>query len=423
MDTTTLESLLQEAAAAAEARNYWAAIDSYTQLLARTSPESGDAEVHRMRLAALSRRGELLRQLGEHEAALAGFNQYYLEAGSSSDAVEALVSIGAQHSQMGNYSKAMEALHEGQHLAQALNLTPGRAKTLYHIGLTNYRLGRIEDALSNLYKALALFQQLEDRFYLMRTWNTIGITHHQAGEIDKAIHAYKIAVEYARYYAPNYTATTLSNLGESYQDLFDMAQAVNYHREALRLVEPLKLESTEADLRRNLGVDLCALGELEEGVALLYQALRISRSTGNPEIEMQSLYSLALAELERNHDSVAREHIRELAEMAESSKARVYLARANYALGLYHKKQGNFSAAEEAWHQSLFQAHETAQRLLLWRIHASLGDIAPNQALADVHHRIAAEVIQQIAEPIEDEAVRAVFLNSAPIQAVLTPHT
>ncbi|VAW34309.1 hypothetical protein MNBD_CHLOROFLEXI01-2610, partial [hydrothermal vent metagenome] len=84
---------------------------------------------------------------------------------------------------------------------------------------------------------------------------------------------------------------------------------------------------------------------------------------------------------------------------------------------------GNLSTAEEQWHQALFLAHETENRMILWQLHAALAQIAELPNLATVHIRIAAEVIYQIAEPFTDEALKTGFLTAVPVTAVLNKLT
>ena len=81
---------------------------------------------------------------------------------------------------------------------------------------------------------------------------------------------------------------------------------------------------------------------------------------------------------------------------------------------------GNKGTAEELWQRAIFLAHETENRVLLWQLHAALAQIAKLPSLAAVHNRIAAEVIQQIVEPFTDEALKAHFLEAAPVTAVLS---
>ena len=95
------------------------------------------------------------------------------------------------------------------------------------------------------------------------------------------------------------------------------------------------------------------------------------------------------------------------------------MARSLYALGLVAQAQADPNTAEEVWQQALYLAHETERRMLLWQLHASLAEVARNDSLAQVHYRIAGEIIRQIAEPIEDERLCQSFLTAVPVQTIL----
>jgi tetratricopeptide (TPR) repeat protein len=425
MNLTHLNQLMQNAAVSNENQQYRRAIDWYTDLLSVTDPHLDDPEVKEMRLTALRERARLLHMVGEREAALACYEQYYLEAGTSHHAVEALVLIGTQCAHMGRHQQALAAQKEALQLAEALNYTAGRASAFGGMGVTLYYMERMEEALSMMQKALAINIQLENQFAQARNWNNIGIAHIHNGEIDKAIQAFEESLQLVGQMGEQDSNLVMlavnihSNLGECFQYLFDMEQALVYHQEGLALVAQKNLSSSiSTDLMRNMGVDLVHLGRAQEGIDYLRRALAACDETNQPDVQHQTLYSLSKAELEHGNLEEARRHAEQLRTLAEARGARGYQAQALHALGLYQQKIGKTAVAEQLWQQALFLAHETGQRVLLWRLHAALADIA-TPALRGVHSSIAADVIQQIAFPIVDETLRAKFLNAPPVRRIL----
>jgi tetratricopeptide (TPR) repeat protein len=275
--------LLKQAAEAAERKDYWQAIELNTEVLAHTSPRSQEAAEKVLRLTALRERGTLFNVLGEQEAALASYEQYYLEAGTSKHAVDALILIGNQRTYMAHLDLAMAAHQEALQLAEALNYTAGRANALGGAGLVNYHLGRFEDAISNYKKSLSLLEQVGDQAEQARCWNRLGMSHARLGELDKAINDFRessqliLKIMTRDLNALQTGVNALNNLGECYQLLFDMKQARTHHEEGLKLVAAMNLTSLEADFSRNLGVDLFYLGQVEEGIAYLERSLAVSR--------------------------------------------------------------------------------------------------------------------------------------------------
>ncbi len=421
---TDPNELLKQAALAAERKEYWDAIGLNTDVLFHTDPHTQDLDEKEMRLTALRERGALFSALGEQEAALASYEQYYMEAGTSQHAVDALVFIGNQHTYMARPGRAMEAHREALQLAEALNYTAGRANAWGGTGMVNDHLGRLEEAVSNYQKSLALLEQVGNREEQARCWNRMGISHARLGELDKAINDFRessqliLKIPTRDLTALQTGLNALNNLGECYQNLFDMEQALTHHQEGFKLVKTMNLPSMENDLSRNLGVDLYYLGRIEEGITHLEHALQVSRDANTPDIELQSLYSLAIAEIQRGNVGVGQAYAQELIELAKARKTRGYQADGFHAIGLAHKELGEIEAAQQVWQQSLFLAHETGRRMLMWQVHAGLASVAPNNSLADVHNRIASEIILQILDPIEDETLCQTFLDAEPVRAI-----
>ncbi len=419
MDVTQLSRLLEQANAARDKQAHDTTTRLYAELIAQTAGHTDDPQVREFRLAALRENGRLQRLLGHQEAALTCFQQAYLDAGSSEQAVDSLALLANQHNSMGNYDDAMQACREALHLTEALNYSAGRAAAFQVLGRTYAQQGRPEEAVNNLQKALALFEQIGNRTEVARTYNWIGIGHMEQWRLDKAIHAFQCALENAAAISDVLRSTILNNLGECYQYLFDFEQALAYHQTGLSLIQKLNYTSPEDDLLRNLGVDLYHLGQVDEGIAHLYQALHMSEANGNQDIRLQVYDSLVYAELERNRPDIAMQYAQTLRVEAEKLKARQYVARALFGLGLVYQNLGESVTAEQYWQQALFLAHETHQQNLIWQLHAGLAQIVGIAPLAETHNRIAAEVIDQIVYPIEDPDLRQKFLAAPSVRAVL----
>lgn len=419
MNTAQLAQLLDQAEAADKKHEYEQAIRLYTRVVEQTEGTEIDPITREIRLAALRKNGRLHRLSGEFEAALACYEQYYLDVGSGEQAVDALSLLANQLNHMGRYDEALKASREALALTEALNYALGRATAFQNIGRAYAHLGRTEDSERSLRKALALFEQVDEKKEIARTCNWLGISLIDQGYLDKGIYAFQQALMLSDHISGVQKATILNNLGECHQLLFDMERALAYHQQAMALTTSLQINYLEADLTRNLGVDLWHLGELEEGFAYLQKSLTVSQKTGQQDIRLQTLAALAEVELVRGHIEAALQYAETLKSEAEEYKARHYQARGFYALGLCYQYQKETVKAEQMWHQALFLAHETNQLGLLWCIHAGLAEVVSVSALAETHYRIAAEVIDQITYPIEDETLRTTFLNAPPVKAVL----
>ena len=420
METDHLLDLLNRATAARNGQANDAAMQLYAELIAETEGGVADPQVREIRREALRENGRLHRLLGHQQAALACFQQIYMDAGSGEQAVDALALLANQYNGMGRYDDALQACREALELTEALNYSAGRAAAFQVLGRAYAHLGRTEDAINNMQKALALFDQINNRTEVARTNNWIGVVRMDQWHIDKAIQAFQRALQESAHISDVLRATLLNNLGECYQYLFDFEQALAYHREALDLIIQTHFTSPKDDLLRNLGVDLCRIGQMDEGLAYLHDALQLSETNGDQDVRLQVLDSLVYAELESGRPQVAMPYAQTMRLEAERIKARHFEARALYGLGLCYQQLEEAVAAEQVWQQALFLAHETHQQNLIWQLHAGLAQIVGIAPLAETHNRIAAEVIDQIMYPLEDVQLREKFLAAPAVRAVMT---
>lgn len=417
---STFEQQIERAKIAAEDGRFWDAVEQYTEILAKTDPQASEPSTKEVRLVSLKERGNLLSQLGEQVAALAAYEQYYLEAGTSQQAVEALVLIGNRSRGLAQYTRSLAACQEALELSQALNYTQGRAKALAGLGGTYLLQGDVSLAENYLNQANALFEQLEDDVGQYHSSNQIGIAYATTGHLDKAIQAFQKSLKLARALSRRISmASALNNLGECYQILYDTEQALACHQEGLGIAEAANFRLLEADLCRNLGLDLAQQQKWADSEAYLQRAYKLAQEIRSPEIYLNTLFALARVKLGQG-DAAGRQYAQNLLTETEPGQSRWHRANGLYVLGCFEQREGNLSMAEELWQQAIFLAHETENRFLLWQLHAALARISKLPNLASVHNRIAAEVIHQIVEPFGDDPLRETFLNAAPVAAVLT---
>lgn len=420
MVAATYSQKIEQAREASADGRFWEAVELYTEVLGNTDPQTSEVNVKTARLVSLKERGDLLSELGEQIAALAAYEQYYLEAGTSQHAVEALVLIGNRSRGLGQYGRSITACQEALDLSTALNYTPGRAKALSALGGTHLPQGEVTLAISYLNQANALFEQLNDTYGQAQSSNQIGIAYATTGNFHRAIQAFEKSLMLARQFGrPGGLIASLNNLGESYQMLFATEKAIACHQEGLELAESAEFRMFEADLCRNLGLDLVQKEQWGEGKTYLERAKRLAQEIRAPEIYLHTLYALARSGIAQE-DSEARTYAQELLDATtEPGRSRWHQANGLYALGCFEQLAGNLPKAEELWQRAIFLAHETENKVLLWQLHAALAQIAQQPSLAAVHNRIAAEVIQQIAEPFTDQTLKSGFLAASPVAAVL----
>lgn len=420
MVPTQIETLFQQAETAVKANQFWQAAELYTEVLAETSPKTNDPEIKEIRLATLRERGRLLGLMGEQMAALYAYEQYLREAGNGVHAVNARVAIAEQCSRLGQYERALAVAQEAFDLSDSIDYKVGSAQALASLGSIYVMMGRTEEAADKLSQATTLYEQVGDVPGQVRSLTEKGVAYGGSGQYDKAMDVFTISLKLARQMnRQDRYIITVNNLGECYRHLYAFEQAIAFHEEALALAQKSRLRYVEADILRNLGLSMRELGRMDEALDYLRRALAICEESENLDMELHTLYGLSITEAQNGELETAVIHSQRLYDQSEADNLRGHKARALYAQGIVAQAHGYPHSAEELWHRALFLAHETDRRALLWQIHASLAQIAENEGLALVHYRIAGEVLRQMAEPIENEALRETFLNAPPIKHIL----
>lgn len=418
IENPSLQELLDQATTAERIeRNYPRALSIYQTILARI-PDPFEPLYHEIRLRTREKLGSLLFRLGKAQDALAQFEAYRNESLNPLERIKGLSLIGNLLSLLGRLEEAVRVLNEALLLAEDQDITV-QAPAHLSMGISLYESGKLTEALASFEKAMAGFQITDDREQMLRVCNWQGLAYYQLGQTTQAIKSFQEGLQLARQVGVRATAILLNNLGEVHQDLYDVEQALEYHTEGLKLAESTKLAGNITDLARNVGIDLVYLGQVEEGLAHLYRALTLSDESGRDKAKLRALYALSRAEAIAGNLAMAKTHGQVLLELAREKNARVYEAEALYALGVCASLSGDAMQANEYWQQASFLAHETEQRMLLWQIHAKMAAAAPAD-MADVHYRIAAEVIEQLIQPIADKRLREKFLSNPLVKTVLT---
>ncbi len=419
--TNTFQSLLRDIRAALGRADYAAAeakcgeaMPLVEQLPASSRP-AGQVDL-------LELRSELYQFQYKYDEAMADLEAMLAAAPTRVRVLEAEALIGYVCVLRGRYDEAVEKLSAVE--AEARSLGAARAQALAWRGMGNvaWRRGNTDEALRCLSQALDMFRKLDDVEMQMRVLRFLGHARYDRGEYDRAIKSHQECLNLALALKnQRVAAMELNNLGECYQAMYNMERALENHTRSLAMREELGIDPGP-DVIRNLGVDLIALGRYDQGLPRLQDALQRARAQGNADFIMQALNSLGRAHLAMKQAAEAAAVGHELLKMAEQvGGANVHRSQALLILGLACLAQGQAQPAHAHLQNGLFAAQASrSSGALLWELHAGLGEASPSPMLAEVHFRIAADLIMQTAAAIEEDGdLRTQFLNHPDIRKIL----
>ncbi|MGQ9467249.1 MAG: tetratricopeptide repeat protein [Anaerolineae bacterium] len=414
-----VRQLLRRAREETASGHYHQAVQRTTEGLDLLDSLPSSPEREHLRWELLLHRGRARFLMGDY-AGLADFQTVRDRSPDPVQRAEALIGVADCHNGMGSYAVAEEEYQTALQEAEASRSDICRIRAWIGLGTLCWKQGRIEEAIRILNQARSALQRTPDLHELGRVLLGLGIAYDFAGQIEEAIAAYEDALKCFRSLQDGHrTAATLNNVGEIYQELRDLERALRYHEEAIRLASQSGADRVSIDITRNLGVDMLLMGRYSEAMLALNQALSRARAIHDKDLALQALYNLGDAFLRQGEVDRALAIAGELADEAAAIRSELHAARAQLLQGRAYLARGDRSTAQNILQAALGHAHAIPSRWLLWQLHAALGRATNDPQIAQVHFRIAADFIHQIADPLSDPNLRSRFLSQPEIQTVI----
>ncbi len=427
MDAEKLAQLLEQAQNNETNRQYEDAATLYEEIIANTGPNSPDEKIRKIRLKALGRVSELYTYLvsEKYDEGLAHAEQYQAEAMEYKDKRDALFNIGEYAFHFGDNKRSLATYRAVLDLIETEKDETALPRAYNSLATAYIAVGRLEDATNDYLKAIDKYTQLGDKgeHGKANTWNRLGLVYLEQGEISKAINAHE---KFLKYYQETFKEdvqslmTAFNNLGEGYLMAYDLPTALHFFQQGLAYGKEGTYLHVTADLQRNIGVVYSLQGDSKNALKNLNHALKLSEASANVHIQVQVLYSLALAEFEAGKNESAFAHAQSLLNIAGTGSASTHYANAIHLVGIYYQQKGQPQVAEKYWQEAIYIAHEAKQRRLLWQLHAKMAEIASTPDLAQVHLKIAADILERMVEGIDDPILQNTFRRAKPVQAVLS---
>lgn len=221
--------------------------------------------------------------------------------------------IGAIHNKLGNVRQAQfrleEALEENYRALRIFERTgpPAReAIILNNIAILQSNMRRYKDALATHYSALAIRARIGDEQGVAESQGNMANVQLQLGDTTAARASYeKAAAYFRRNDLQRELAIQLHNLAGLLAAQGDRERAIPMYAEALAIRERIGEQKAIASTLTSFGDLYLRTGRRSAAGGLLWRALRLSRTTGARNEEMQALLELARFHALENHGDSA----------------------------------------------------------------------------------------------------------------------
>jgi tetratricopeptide (TPR) repeat protein len=272
--------------------------------------------------------------------------------------------------------------------------------------------------------------------YYMETLFFYGLALGEQGRYQEAIRVLEEGREFGLKSGERYNTPKLTNsLGWAYHELCHFAKAIEYNHLALDSIQELlgpgtsNLFEIEAQTRINLGENYLMTGDVQkarENLELVYD------NTNNPAYfyvrtrwKPRCLLGLGELWLQTGDADKAESFLSELFEHQWTDKFpyKKYQVRAWRLRSDILSARGRMKEAEIELTRALTQVNQLGNPTLLWKTHQAVGNLLLKRGKnkdAKAQFQTALKVVQDIAEGLTDLALEEGYLQSDPIQELIS---
>lgn len=400
------------------------AVDDFTEMLeqARTlnSPEQESAALNALtitlfyshRLDEITARADEILRTAERSQ-------------SPALRIEALQVLALKHLGDGELGQAKPMLDEIIGKARTLNHKPVLLTGLAWRGILHFFQSEYALAEEMLKEVRSLARELHDSFLLLESYFVLGITYGNQGRISEALATLQEGIETAERYGDEFWSPRMPNcIGWVYRESQAFEQAMKYNQQGLDVGRSKGVLEAQANSLINLGTDHRHSGESEKTLGAFSEVENIFRQDSWFRWRYNIRLQAGTCEhwLAQNDLVQAEEYARRLLETATHYEAHKYIAVAHKLLGEISMARNDLVTAEAELNTALAQLQTHPVPVVEWKTLASLGRLraqagdysGEQQAFAQ-----AEATIGKIADGINDDELRMVFLNSSAVREVI----
>jgi tetratricopeptide (TPR) repeat protein len=361
-------------------------LEQYAQEALQLARHTGDHKTLARSLINLGAVDQVRGQLREADHKFTEALHLSRRQGYQDSLAHALVFLCMQASLQGKFHTGMQLGQEGVGIARAIHDGFTELRTLAFLCQTCWGAGHYSQALTLLHDGMTKAQERQNTFIVGRLTNTLGWFSRECGAVPRA---------------------------------------VELDRESVELGRAARIANVEISALINLGLDYLALGQYTRARTALQPTLeRVQREAfGVHKWRWNIRLLMGLAELA--YATGAYEHalryVDEGLREAQETSSQKYVALGWALRGKIAAQWGDAETAGTALQRAVALAEALQSPMLLYPMAYDLGcwhERAGQEWEATALYKKAHASIAQITAALEDDALRAAFLQSALVQTI-----
>ncbi|MGH8067245.1 MAG: adenylate/guanylate cyclase domain-containing protein [Candidatus Entotheonellia bacterium] len=337
-----------------------------------------------------------------------------------------LTSLGLVHQWRGNLQEADRKLEESLQISRREGYKDSLAQNLLWLSAHAYWQGNSQRAIPLGQEGWAVSRDIHDGFSELISLAFLCLEYWSAGNYAQALHVLHEGMTKAKERDNKFILGRLTNtLGWFHSEFGDISRAVEYDHESMELGRTSGISNVEISALINLGLDYLALGQHARALSYLEPTLeRVERgASGAHRWRWKVRLLTGLAELAYTTGAYeqALRYVEEGLGEAQATSSQKYVAKGRALRGKIAVKLGNTEAAGAELQQAFGLGERLQSPSLFYPIAYDLGqwhETRGQEREAAALYSKAKAAIEQMATAVEDQALRAIFLQSARVQAI-----
>jgi tetratricopeptide (TPR) repeat protein len=353
----------------------------------------------------------------EVKAALAAAEQ----VGDDYHLAQSLLLLTEVQESSGDLSSALDTATRAQIVCNNLNDNQLEARALVEIGFLRTQQADFDEAVNAAERGLELLAAADDRSAIAYGWNILGRALGGCGDYSRALDAFQRSQEEAQIIGDRYLLAQVFNMrGWIHRELCDYETGLMFDEQGVDFSQRWGKPSPEISARLNVCLDLLHLGDPGQSLELL-DKIDEQINTGafgfhKWRWQQRLLHARGLCFLGLDEPAKALALAEEGLLLAESSIIRKYVALNHDLRGLALAKLGRVDGAIGATEKAISLADVIRYQPIRWASRNQLAELYRQNGREQEAIIISSEagyIIKTIADSLNDETLRATFLDRA----------
>ncbi len=255
----------------------------------------------------------------------------------------ALNHLGIGYFEKTAYNKSLIAYNSALHLFKSLEDITGIFHSYINIGNVYQHKSELKNASDAYEKALDIAVKLDNDLFVAQSYDVLGILSHYKGDHAEALKYYLNAAKHYESINNNVKLAHVdNNIGIIYNEQEDYVNARKYYMKSINRLRAIGEESLLIDKLYNLSALNASIGEIENVIKPLMDAIQICEKQKNAPEKLNALLRINDAYIVIGNNKEALAYAKESLDLAKTFNNPAKLAEVYMKLASSYQKVGEY---------------------------------------------------------------------------------